>query len=120
MRAVARKVGWSSTMRTVVVTGTSWRRAATSMVVLALPRRDRIGVHGALDAAEGRGRVVLAEDGGPGDEQRGAGVRARAGGVLVDAAVDLEVDVGPEQRAQPPQLVERGVDEGLAAPAGVD
>src|SRR4051794_11224703 len=107
-------------MRTVVVTGTSWRRAGTSMVVLALPRRARARLHGGRDAAQGAGGVIIAEDGRPGHEERRAGARAGPGRVLVDAAVDLEVDVVAEQRAQARQPVDRGLDEGLTAPAGVD
>src|SRR5512147_3228619 len=103
-------------MRTVVLTsGLSWRRAGAAVLRLAPLRRGRARPGGGGDARERGTRVVVTEDRGAGDEQRRACLRAGPGGLLVDAAVDLELDLVGQQRAQPAQLAERRRDERLPA-----
>src|SRR4029453_17437977 len=98
MRAVARNVGWSSTMRTVVVTGLSSATGQSFLIRLAAPAGAAFHP-GRQPCVRGAG-IVGAEDGGAGDKERRAGLRARPRRRLVDAAVDLDVDALSDQGAQ--------------------
>src|SRR2546423_12949437 len=101
MRAVARNVGWSSTMRTVVIT--HWQlsgRARIGRVRLATP-----DLGGKL--SERAAGIRRPEYGCPRDEQGGARLGARAGGLGVDAAVDLDVDLVADEAAPPPDAGQR-------------
>src|SRR5919199_5205743 len=114
MRAVARNVGWSSTMRTVVITQCQLSgRARIVRVRLATPD---LGGKLSVGAAGTR----RPEYGGPGHEERCPGLGARAGGLGVDAAVDLDVDLRADEPPQPPDAVQRARDERLPAPPRVD
>src|SRR4051812_20259834 len=114
-RAVDRKVGWSSTMRTFVLTGCINHRPYAGPQRYGWLHPGRGG-----DVAVGLARVRRPEQRAAGHEQRGAGVRRGARGRRVDAAVDLHVDVVADEAAQPRDLVRRRGDEPLAAPARVD
>src|SRR3954465_14090190 len=104
-RAVDRKVGWSSTMRTFVLTGCINHRPSAGPDRYGWLHPGRGG-----DVAVGLGRIGGAEERAAGDEQRGAGVRSGARGRRVDAAVDLELGAVAQQPAQAPDLVRRRSD----------
>src|SRR3954464_12548356 len=114
-RAVDRKAGWSSTMRTFVLTGCINHRPYAGPQRYGWLHPGRGG-----DVAVGLARIRRSEQRAAGHEQRGAGVRRGARGRRVDAAVDLHVDVVADQAAQARDLVRRRGDEPLAAPARVD
>jgi hypothetical protein len=74
------------------------------------------------EGLDGGGRIVGAVDRRAGHEHVRAGLRAPLDGLLVDAAVDLEPDLGAVlgyQGAGPPQLRQHDVEEVLAAESGL-
>ena len=76
---------------------------------------------GGRDGLDRCGGVLRAEHGGPGDEHRGARRGAARGRLGVDPAVDLEARRRRRSaRGCAASLLERDVQERLAAPAGVD
>src|SRR4051812_50193689 len=72
------------------------------------------------ELSHGFAGVIRPENGGPGDEDVGAGVGAVADVVGPDAPVDLDQRLLADQGAQAAQLVERLRQERLAAPARGD
>src|SRR3954471_21815618 len=101
-------------MRTVVITLCQLSgRARIVRVRLATP-----DLGGKL--SEGAGGIRRPEYGCPRDEHGGPRLGTRGGGLGVDPAVDLDVDVVADEPAQPPDPVERAGDELLAAPPRVD
>src|SRR3954465_4409677 len=99
-RAVDRKVGGSSTMRTLVLTGCINHRP------FAGPERYgwlHPGCRG--DVAVRLGRIGRPEERAAGDEEGGAGAGGDPGGGRVDAAVDLDLDGVADERAQAGDLV---------------
>src|SRR5690349_21332256 len=101
-------------MRTVVIT-LCQLSGRTRMVRVRLATPDLGG-----KLSEGAAGIRSPEYGRPRHEHRGTRLRARAGRVRVDAAVDLDVDVLADEPAQAPDAVERARDEPLAAPPRVD
>src|SRR3954464_5196743 len=98
-------------MRTVVITLCQLSgRARMVRVRLATP-----DLGGKL--SERAAGIRRPEYGCPRHEHRGPRLGARSGGLRVDAAVDLDVDVLADKPAQPADSVERARDELLASPA---
>src|SRR5215218_2677807 len=98
MRALARKDGWSSTMRTVqAICRRLWLQVDGGPIRLAVLRSDRWSYDLREPPDHGAG-VLGSEDGGARDEQRGARLGARVDGRDIDAAVDLEGRIVADQR----------------------
>src|SRR4051812_20149696 len=116
-RALARKDGWSSTMRTVQSTFTILVSAGTPSHTAG---RTCVEAHligdGGADLSDHLARVGRAEHRGSRDEHRRACPRAAPRGLRVDPAVDLDRHIGADQGAQALELPERALEEGLTAP----